>query len=111
LALQWSVELLNAHVLAEMEALNEDLRARFVRISNLLIQFGPHQVREPYVRHLRGKLWEMRMKGKDGIGRAIYIAADGRRLVVLHAFVKKTQKTPSAALEIAERRGRSAGLL
>jgi len=73
LALQWSVELLNAHVLAEMEALNEDLRARFVRISNLLIQFGPHQVREPYVRHLRGKLWEMRMKGKDGIGRAIYI--------------------------------------
>ena len=94
-----------------MEALDADLRARFVRISSLLIQFGPHQVREPYARHLRGKLWEMRMKGKDGIARAIYIAADGRRLVVLHAFVKKTQKTPSSALEIAERRARLAGLV
>jgi phage-related protein len=43
----------------------------------------------------------MRLRGKDGIGRVIYTAAPGRRLVVLHAFVKKTQKTPRSALYLA----------
>ena len=44
------------------------------------------------------------MKGKDGIARAIYVTAKGERVVVLHAFVKKTQKTPQAALEVARQR-------
>ncbi len=61
---------------------------------------------EPYVKHLEGKLWEMRMKGKDGIARAIYLTAKGERVVVLHAFVKKTQKTPPRALEIARERAK-----
>ena len=60
----------------------------------------------PYVRHLDGKLWEIRLTGKAGIARAIYAAASRRRLVVLHAFVKKTEKTPRRALDIARRRAR-----
>lgn len=43
----------------------------------------------------------MRLSGKTGIGRAIYIAAAGRRLIILHAFVKKTEKTPKRAIDIA----------
>jgi phage-related protein len=46
------------------------------------------------------------MKGKDGIARAICITAQGERVVVLHAFVKKTQKTPQRALEIARERAK-----
>lgn len=61
---------------------------------------------EPYVKHLGGKLWEMRMRGKDGIARAIYVTAPGERVVVLHAFVKKTQKTPQRALEMARDRAK-----
>jgi phage-related protein len=63
-------------------------------------------VHEPYVKHLDGKLWEMRMKGRDGIARAIYVTAQGERVIVLHAFVKKTQKTPQRALEIARERAK-----
>ena len=48
----------------------------------------------------------MRFDGRDGIGRAIYVATIGRRVVVVHAFVKKTQKTPKAALELAEQRAK-----
>jgi len=48
----------------------------------------------------------MRMKGRDGIARAIYVTAKGERVVVLHAFVKKTQKTPQRALEIARERAK-----
>jgi len=58
------------------------------------------------VKHLEGKLWEVRAKGAEGIARAVYITVSGRRVVVLHAFVKKTQKTPAGALDIARRRER-----
>jgi len=48
----------------------------------------------------------MRLNGRDGIARAIYVTASGRRIVVVHAFVKKAQKTPRAALELAEQRAK-----
>lgn len=63
-------------------------------------------MREPYVKHLEGSLWEMRMKGKDGIGRAAYVTATGRRVVVVHVSVKKTQKTPRREIETALRRAK-----
>ena len=46
----------------------------------------------------------MRLKGRDGIARAVYVARTGQRLVVLHVFIKKTQKTPRSALEMVRRR-------
>ena len=57
-------------------------------------------MREPYVKPLRDKLWEMRMRGRDGIARAIYVLAHEQRIVILHAFVKKTQKTPPRAIRL-----------
>ncbi|MEY4909914.1 MAG: hypothetical protein RL260_3632 [Pseudomonadota bacterium] len=74
------------------------MRARFLRIADMLQEFGPHQV------GLEGKLWEMRMQGRDGIARAVYVAMHGRRLLVLHVFVKKTRTTPRKALDIARKR-------
>ena len=62
---------------------------------------GLERVREPYVKHLEGPVWEMRMKGRDGIARAAYVTATGRRVVVVHVFPKKTQKTPRREIEIA----------
>lgn len=76
-----------------MFSLPKDMQARFLRISELLETFGPQRVGLPHARPLGEKLWEMRLTGKDGIGRVIYTAASGRRLMVLHAFLKKTQKT------------------
>ena len=63
-------------------------------------------MREPYVKHLDGKLWEMRLKGKDGIARSIYVTASGRRVVILRTFVKKTEKTPQRELKIAQDRAK-----
>ncbi len=94
------------HRLAEPElrALPADMRARFLRVAELLESFGPQHVGLPHVRPLGGKLWEMRMQGRDGIARAVYAAVRGRRLLVLHVFVKKTQTTPRKAIETALRR-------
>jgi hypothetical protein len=65
----WFVETLNDVVDAELEELPADMRARFRYISLLIEEFGLERVREPHVKHVRGPLWEMRMKGKDGISR------------------------------------------
>jgi phage-related protein len=106
---EWTVEVLNDVVKAELLALPKDMQARFLRISELLQSFGPQRVGLPHVRPLGEKLWEMRLSGKEGIGRAIYSAAAGRRLVVLHAFVKKTQKTPRPAIDLALKRSKELG--
>lgn len=102
----WIVEVLDRQVQAEIEALPADIRARYQRIVDLIQAEGLQKVREPYVKHLEGKLWEMRMSGRDGIARAIYVTAIGRRVVVVHAFPKKTEKTPPRALEIARQRAK-----
>lgn len=86
---------------AELLALPDDMQARFLHIADMLIEQGPHRVGMPHARHLESKLWEIRMKGRDGIARAIYVALTGQRLSVLHVFVKKTQKTPRKAIETA----------
>jgi phage-related protein len=77
------------------------MQARFVRISELIEAYGVEQVGMPHVRHLDGKLWEMRAKGKAGISRGIYVAITGRRMVILRIFVKKTQKTPRSEILLA----------
>ncbi len=82
------------------------MRARFVYISRLIEEFGLERVREPHVKHLRGPLWEMRMKGRDGISRALYVTAIGRRVVVVRVFVKKTQRTPNPEIELALKRAK-----
>ena len=79
---------------------------RFERIVHLIEGHGLENVREPHVKHLEGALWEMRMRGRDGIARAAYVTASGRRVVVVHAFIKKTQKTPRREIEFALRRAK-----
>ena len=102
----WIVEVLDARVRDEIEALPADMRARFRRIVELIQGHGLERMREPHVKHLEGPLWEMRMKGKDGISRAIYVTAKGRRVVVVRAFVKKVQKTPGREIDIALQRAK-----
>ena len=97
----WIVGFLNEDVKASIDVLPLDIRASFQRISELIAAHGLERVREPYVKHLEGPLWEMRMKGKSGIARACYITAVGKRVVVVHVFVKKTQKTPRREIELA----------
>jgi phage-related protein len=102
----WQVEILNETVGAEIAALPADIQARFLRLAERIQLVGLETLREPHVKHLEGKLWEMRLAGRDGIARALYVTAIGRRVVVVRALMKKTQKTPRAEIELALRRAR-----
>ncbi|MBC9879843.1 type II toxin-antitoxin system RelE/ParE family toxin [Bradyrhizobium sp. INPA01-394B] len=100
----WRVDILNETVVAEIAALPADMQARFLRLAERIVSTGLERLGEPHVKHLEGKLWELRLTGRDGIARALYVTAIGRRVVVVRAFVKKTQKTPRAEIELALRR-------
>jgi phage-related protein len=100
----WTVETLNGVVDGELDALPVDMRARFVRISELVAAVGLPNVREPHVKHLHGPLWEMRLSGEGGIARALYVTVPIRRLVVVRVFVKKTQAVPRREIVLALRR-------
>ena len=102
--MRWTVETLDARVDAEIEALPPGLQARLIRLLEMLESLGVEQVREPHVKHIEGKLWELRAKASEGIARGLYVTVTGRRVVVLHVFVKKSQRTPRAALDIARER-------
>jgi phage-related protein len=88
----------------EIEALPRGLQARLVRLLEMIENVGLDNVHEPHVKHLEGKLWELRAKAAEGIARGIYVTAAGRRVIVLHVFAKKTQRTPPRALELARQR-------
>ena len=102
----WTVEFLDEKVQAALCALAIDVRAGFERIVRIVEEHGLERLREPYVKHLEGPLWEMRMRGKDGIARAAYVTTSGRRVVVVHVFVKKTQQTPRREIEMALKRAK-----
>jgi phage-related protein len=99
--LSWTVETLNETVEEEVGALPEDMRARLARIAMLIEQKGLERVGEPHVKHIEGRLWEMRMKGRSGISRALYVTAVSQRVVILRAFIKKTEKTPRHEIDLA----------
>jgi phage-related protein len=104
--MRWTVSTLNAVVDTEIEALPNDMRSRLVRLSNIIEQVGFQSLPRDTVKHLEGSLWELRITGRDGISRAIYLTAAVQRVVIVRVFVKKTQKTPPRELELARQRAK-----
>ncbi len=106
--MKWTVEFLNISVMAEFDALPLDVQASLSRIAEMIRENGLERTGMPYVRHVQGKLWEMRGKGKDGIARSLYVAVTGKRVVIVRSFVKKTQQTPADEIKLALKRAKEA---
>jgi phage-related protein len=104
--MRWTVEIFSAAVAAEIAALPRDMGARLARLVKVIEESGFGALPRDSVKHLDGKLWELRMTGRDGIPRAIYVTASGQRVVIVRVFVKKTQQTPQRELDIARQRAK-----
>ena len=89
----------------EIHALPLDLRAYYFHLVDRMEIVGPN-LGMPHTRHMGDGLMEMRLKGKSGIGRVLYCCVVGGRIVMLHSFVKKTEKTPDRDLRLARKRMR-----
>ena len=103
--MDWTVETVSA-VDAEIASLPVALRTRLLRLLETVENVGLEALRTPHVKHLDGKLWELRVRADGGIARGIYVTAAGRRVVVLHVFEKKSRRTPRRALATAKERMR-----
>src|SRR5262249_27073431 len=68
---------------------------------------GLERVGEPHLKHVEGRFWETRLKGRSGISRALYVTAAGRRVVIVRVFVKKTERVPRREIELALSRAKS----
>ncbi len=101
--MRWTVEVLK-DAQEEIRSLPPGLRSRMTRLLETVAEYGLDRMHEPHVKHLDGKIWELRAKAKEGIARSLYVAMTGRRVVVLHAFVKKSEKTPPRAIALARAR-------
>jgi phage-related protein len=101
--MSYSVEYFNPRVNAEIESWPDGILADYARFVELLMEFGP-DLRMPHSRALGGGLFKLRPRGREGIGRTFYCFVIGQRVVILHAFVKKTRDTPEQNLKIARKR-------
>jgi len=99
----FQVEYFHEKVLLEIESWPVDMLADYARLVELLVEHGP-SLRLPYSRAFGEGLFELRPRGRAGIGRAFYCFLIGKRVVVLHAFIKKSQRTPDSELKLARKR-------
>ncbi len=99
----WTITFFDTRVEAETLALPPKILAKMLHIFEL-IEVAGAQLGEPYTKPLVHGLFEVRAKAKEGIGRSIYCYQKGQKIIILHSFVKKDQKTPRKELEIALKR-------
>ena len=103
----WSIEYYHTHTAVEQAILRlpPGLLARYLRLTDLMLEVGPN-LGMPHTRAMGLGLFELRVKGKEGIARVFYGTLVAQRIVMLHVFIKKSQKTPQKELEIARHRFR-----
>jgi phage-related protein len=101
--MQWRVEALPS-AWDEIRSMPPGLQARILRLMQIVETFGVDRLHEPHARQVDGKIWELRAKAAEGIARGLYVTMAGRRVVILHVFEKKTQKTPARAIALARQR-------
>lgn len=99
----FQIEYFHERVLAEVQSWPVDILADYARLVELLAEHGP-SLRLPHSRAFGDGLFELRPRGRSGVGRAMYCFLVGKRVVVLHAFLKKSQQTPVNELNLARKR-------
>lgn len=100
------VTILNKKVAKELDELGFEALATLARISELMIKYGTFALGLPHVRKIQDPLWEIRIKDKKGISRVIFVSVKNKEIILLHAFRKKTQKTPKQAIDLAIKRSK-----
>jgi len=101
--MSYSISFYSATVKADIWSWPPGIRASYLGITERMAEHGPNPGL-PYTRAMSDGLFEIRARGTEGVGRAFFCTLVGQRIVILHALIKKTQRTPPADLRIARRR-------
>ncbi|GHD51448.1 Phage-related protein [Marinobacter persicus] len=100
--MDWEIEFYGK-VGEELAGMPPKIQARMIRLMELMEKHGAN-LGEPHTKPLGEELFEIRAKAKEGIGRGTFCYMQGKRIIVLHIFVKKGQKIPKKDLALAKER-------
>lgn len=100
---KWTIEFFNETIESDTLSLPPKILAKMLHIFEL-IEIAGAMLGEPYTKPLKDGLFEIRSKSLEGIGRSIYCYQKGQKIIILHSFVKKDQKTPKKDLDLAIKR-------
>jgi phage-related protein len=101
--MEWTIVYYDEGLQRQIMEFPHGIQARYIHLTERMLMFGP-DLGMPHTRSMGKGLFEMRMKSKEGIGRVLYCTLPGRRIFMLQAFIKKSQKTPSRELKTARAR-------
>ena len=101
--MKWSIEYYSPKIEEEILSLPDGLLSRYFRLAELMLEFGAN-LGMPHTRPIENGLFELRVKSKEGIARVFYCTKKDNKIIVLHLFIKKTQKTPQKELKLAHKR-------
>ena len=99
----FSIFYYNQSVKDDIEDFPAGIKKRYFNLTDRMIEYGTN-LGEPHTKALGDGLFEIRAKDQEGIGRAFYCTVIGKKIVVLHAIIKKSQKTPKNDLDMAKKR-------
>ena len=98
--MEWRIKYYNQKLEEKIFSLPDGLLARYLRLTDLMCEFGPN-LGMPHTKALGGGLFELRLKGKEGIARIFFCIKVGQKIIILHCFVKRSQKTPKKEIKVA----------
>ena len=101
--MEWSIEYYSPEIEENVLGLPEGLLSRYFRLTDLMIEFGAN-LGMPHTKAIENGLFELRVKSKEGIARVFFCTKVGKRIIMLHVFIKKTQKIPKKELILAKKR-------
>ncbi|MBU4446177.1 type II toxin-antitoxin system RelE/ParE family toxin [bacterium] len=98
--MDWSIEYYSSEVEESVLDLPDGLLARYLRLTDLMLEFGPN-LGMSHTKAIKDGLFELRIKSKEGIARVFYCTVINKRIFMLNIFIKKSQKTPKKELKLA----------
>lgn len=101
--MEYTISYYSEVVQTEILGLPDTLAARYIVLTRRMVVLGPN-LGAPHTKAFGDGLFELRLKGAEGIARVFFCTLVGKRIVILHSFIKKSDKTPSREREIAEAR-------
>ena len=101
--MKWKITYYNKSVEIEILNLPNTLLARYIRMTEIMRDYGPN-IGMPHTKALGDSLFELRLKGKEGISRLFYCVVIKREIMFLHSIIKKTQKIPGKELKLVKKR-------
>ena len=101
--MKWKITFYSSKVEEDTLRFPKGILANFLHIAEMIEEFGP-ALGKPYTAPMGEGLFEIRTKGKEGIGRSLYCTMKGKEIIILNSFIKKSQKTPRKELDLAKKR-------